>query len=162
MASYDKAIPPGGEGKITLKVHTKGYQGKIYKSAKVNTNDPKQNIIRLGIKAFVNVPIFISPGHVYLQAAEGQKASRKIEIRAGLDRPLTLQPEQFNLKEKVTYRIHEIEKGRKFSILFTTIPGPPGNYSGFLKLRTNYPEETVVTIQIRGRSVKGHSNGRKG
>ncbi|MCD6297825.1 MAG: hypothetical protein J7M30_11800, partial [Deltaproteobacteria bacterium] len=85
-----------------------------------------------------------------------------IEIRAGLDRPLTLQPEQFNLKEKVTYRIHEIEKGRKFSILFTTIPGPPGNYSGFLKLRTNYPEETVVTIQIRGRSVKGHSNGRKG
>jgi len=154
VASFDRVIPPGGEGKITLSVRTKGYQGEHHWSTRVNTNDPIKDLFYLELKAFVNVPIFISPRHVYLQAAEGQKASRGVEIRAGLDRPLTLQPEQFNLKEKMTYKIHEIEKGRRFRILFTIIPGPPGNYSGFLKLRTNYPEETVVTIQIRGRSFK--------
>jgi hypothetical protein len=154
VASFDKAIPPGGEGKITLSVRTKGYQEEHHWSARVNTNDPIKDLFYLELKAFVNVPIFISTRHVYLQTEEGRKASRRVEIRAGLDRPLTLQPEQFDLKEKVTYKIHEIEKGRRFSILFTIIPGPPGDYSGFLKLKTNYPEETVVTIQIRGRSVK--------
>jgi hypothetical protein len=154
VASFDKVIPPGGEGKITLSVKTKGYQGEHHWSARVNTNDPVKDLFYLELKAFINVPIFISPRHVYLQPAEGQKVSRGVEIKAGLDRPLTLRPEQFNLKEKVTYKIHEIEKGRRFRILFTTIPGQPGDYSGFLKLRTNYPEERVVTIQIRGQSVK--------
>ena len=39
MASFDKAIPPGGEGKITLSVDTRGYQGKIHKTARIFTND---------------------------------------------------------------------------------------------------------------------------
>ena len=154
MASFDEVIPPGEEGKITLSVRTKGYQGEHHWSARVNTNDPVKDLFYLELKAFVNVPIFISPRYVYLQAEEGQKASRGVEIKAGLDRPLTIKPEQFDLKEKVTYKIHEIENGRKFRILFTSLPGPPGDYSGFLKLGTNYPEKTVVTIQIRGRSVK--------
>jgi hypothetical protein len=154
VASFDKVIPPGGEGKITLSVKTKGYQGEHHWSARVNTNDPVKDLFYLELKAFINVPIFISPRHVYLQPAEGQKASRGVEIKAGLDRPLTLRPEQFNLKEKVTYKIHEIEKGRRFRILFTTIPGQPGDYSGFLKLKTNYPEKPIITIMITGRFVK--------
>lgn len=154
MASYDKAIPPGGEGKITVKVHTKGYQGKIYKSAKVNTNDPKQNIIKLGIKAFIKVPVLISPRYVSFYGKAGQSITKIIEIKAGLKNPLTLSQDQFDLAGKVKYRLEEIDKGRRFKIYFTNIPGQPGNYSGFLKLKTNYPEKPVIIIKIRGRSFK--------
>lgn len=77
-----------------------------------------------------------------------------IEIRAGLDRPLTLTPSEFNLEEKLTYTVEEIEKGRKFRIRFTSIPGPPQTYHGFLNLKTNYPEKPEINIRIRGRFVK--------
>ncbi len=154
MASFDRAIPPGGEGKITLSVRTKGYQGAHRWSAKVNTNDPSMNVVTLRVKAFVKVPIHVSPRYVRLYGKEGQSVTRVIEIRAGLDKPLTLEPGQFNLEGKVKYTIEEIEKGRRFKVRFTTIPSPSQIYHGFLKLKTNYPQKPEITIRIRGRFVK--------
>ena len=93
--------------------------------------------VKLKVKAFVKVPIFISPHHVTLYGKEGQSVTRVIDTRAGLDKPLTLTTVQFNLEGKSTYKIKEIEKGQKFKIYFTNIPGPPRTYYGFLNLKTN-------------------------
>ena len=154
MASFDRAIPPGGEGKITLSVRTKGYEGAKRWSAVVYTNDPIMKTVNLRVKALVKVPIHISPRYVNLYGKEGQSVTRVIEIRAGLNKPLTLTPSQFNLEGKLTYVLEEIEKGRRFKIRFTVIPGPPQTYHGFLKLKTNYPEKPVISIRIRGRIIK--------
>jgi len=64
---------------------------------------------------------------------------------------LILSLDQFDLEGKVKYRLEEIEKGRRFKIHLTNIPGPKPVFSGFLSLKTNYPEKPVVTIKIRGR-----------
>ena len=64
---------------------------------------------------------------------------------------MKLTPIQFSLDDKVTYTIEEIEKDRKFRIRFKSIPGPPKTYTGFLKLKTNYPEKPEITVRIRGR-----------
>lgn len=111
-------------------------------------------LVKLKVKAFVKVPIFISPLYVNFYGREGQSVTRVVEIKAGLDKLLTLTPEEFNLEGKLTYRIEEIEKGRKFKIHFTSIPGPPRTYYGFLNLKTNYSEMPLINIRIRGRFVK--------
>ena len=54
----------------------------------------------------------------------------------------------------VTNYIEEIEKGKKFRIRFKSIPGPPQTYTGFLKIKTNYPEKPEITVRIRGRIGK--------
>jgi len=154
VASFDRAIPPGGEGKITLSVRTKSYEGAHRWSAKVHTNDPKMKIIDLYVKAFVKVPIYLSPRYVNFNGREGQSLTRVVEIRAGRDEPLTLTPSQFNLEGKLTYTVEEIEKGRRFKIRFISIPGPPQIYHGFLNLETNYPEKPILNIRIRGRFIK--------
>lgn len=154
MASFDRAIPPGGEGKITLSVRTKSYEGAHRWSAEVHTNDPKMKTIDLYVKAFVKVPIYLSPRYVNFNGREGQSLTRVVEIRAGRDEPLTLTPSQFNLEGKLTYTVDEIEKGRIFKIRFTSIPGAPQTYHGFLNLKTNYPEKPEINIRIRGRFVK--------
>lgn len=81
---------------------------------------------------------------------EGQSTTRVVDVRAELDRPLELTPTKFNLAEKLTYTIEEIEKGRHFQIRFTTLPGPPQTYRGYLKLKTNYPETPKITIRVSG------------
>ncbi|MBT8369423.1 MAG: DUF1573 domain-containing protein, partial [Deltaproteobacteria bacterium] len=53
-------MPPGGEGKITIKVDTKGYGGrKMSKTAVVYTNDktrPQQNLVISGqVEKFVTI-----------------------------------------------------------------------------------------------------------
>lgn len=158
MASFDRTIPPGGEGKITLSVRTRSYEGGHRWSAKVNTNDPKWNAVILEVKAFVNVPISLSPRWVYLQGYADQIVTRWIDIRAGLDKPLTLTPSKFSLEGKVKYWVEEKEKGRRFRIRFSSIPGPAQNYNGWLTLETNYPEKPFIQIRIRGKFVKAREH----
>ena len=71
-----------------------------------------------------------------------------------LDKPLELTPVKFNLEGKLEYVIDEIEKGRQFQILFTSIPVNERKYNGLLKLRTNYPEKQEIIIPIRGQIEK--------
>ncbi len=110
------------------------------------------------MRAFVRVPLHISHRSVRVYGKEGQTITKIVEVKAGLERPLKLTPGQFNLAEKLTYTIKEIEKGRKFQIRFTSIPGPPETYNGFLKLTTNYPEKPEITLRIRGKIYKRTDN----
>jgi len=80
---------------------------------------------------------------------------KSVEIKAGLERPLTLTPHQFNLENQLTYTLEELEKGKRFRIVFQSIPGRPQTYQGYLKLKTNYPERPLITIRIRGRIHRG-------
>jgi len=155
VADFDRTIPPGGEGKITLRVNTSDYQGEIRKRARVYTNDPRNSVEVLSIKAFVKVPIYLSPKYVYLRGLAGRKITKTVRIRVEGNNPLKLEPIHFDLSKKVTYRIEEIEAGRIFKVHFTSIPGPAGIYRGVLKLKTNYPEKPEITIRIIGKFKKG-------
>jgi hypothetical protein len=106
------------------------------------------------VKAFVKVAIHVSPRQVSFYGAEGQIITKVVEIKAGLDEPLILIPGRFDLEEKLTYTVDEIEKDRRFNVRFTTIPGPPGTYRGSLEFKTNYPEKPEITINIRGQFYK--------
>jgi len=154
VARFDRAIPPGGEGRITLKINTKGYRGEINKRAKVYTNDPKNRIVTLTIKALVMVTIRVSPVSVYFKGHEGQEITKTVQISAKEEKPLKLEPSHFNLSEKMTYRIEEIEAGRLFKVYFTNIPGPAITFRGVLKLKTNYPDKPEISISIRAKFQK--------
>ena len=151
MARYDREIPPGGEGSITVRINTKGYQGEIRKKARIFTNDPRKKVEVVDIKAFVKAPIYISPRFAYIRGPAGQSLSRSVSVRAGEERSLTLEEAGFNLGGRVTYAIEEVEAGRFYRIRFTAIPGPPGDYRGVLRLKTNYPERPQIVIPVIAR-----------
>ncbi len=133
-----------------MRVSTDKYQGNITKNATVYSNDPKHPTATLTIKAFVKVPILLSPRSVYLSGIEGRTIEKVIQVRAEKSEPLQLEPIFFDLNEKVAYHIEEAESGRLFKITFSNIPGPPGTFRGTLKLKTNYVEKPEIVIPIRG------------
>lgn len=145
-----------------MRVNTKGYQGAIRKRAKVYSNDPHNNLETLNIKAFVKVPIHLSTRYVYLRGLEGKVISRIVTITAKEEKALKLEPGHFNLSEKITYRIEEVELGKIFKVHFTSIPGLAGTHRGFLKLKTNYPEKPEINIQIRMKFKKEKQGKLKG
>lgn len=151
MADFDKVIPPGGEGKITLKVDTRGYQDKVHKSARVYSNDPKTPVTTLSLDVFVKVPIFVSTRYVRLEGLPGDKVSKAVEIKAQKEKPLTLEPLSFNLDAKATYRLEEITPGKEYKVSFANISKTPETYLGYLRLKTNYPEKPEITIRVRGK-----------
>ena len=68
------------------------------------------------MKAYVKTPLTVSPAYVTLYSTGNEIITREVEITAELPRPLTLTPIQFSLGGTLTYRIDEIEKGKRFKI----------------------------------------------
>jgi hypothetical protein len=151
VAYYDRSIPPGGEGKITLKFNSRGFEGRIRKVARVYTNDPKNRRDTLVIDALIKTPIRISNRLVYLQGTTKQTITKTVDITGELDKPLKLEPMDYTLDKKVKFNIEEVTKGKHYRVIFTSIPNVGNYYQGLLKLRTSYAEKPELVIHVRGR-----------
>jgi len=146
--NYDKTIPPGQSGHITLKVNIKGRSGSIEKTARVYSNDPVNNEETLTIKAFIKESIKISSKSVRFRGEEGAVQTQWVDIIAQEQKPLSIKPGVFSLKEKMTYTIEEVEKGRAFKIVFKNMPQSAGRFTGYLNLMTNYDDTPEIKISI--------------
>jgi len=149
VAAYDKAILPGGEGKIKIQLHTSGREGLLEKTAEIFSNDPNQSTAKMTVKAQIKPIIILTPTHLHLTAKKGDPLSAEMEVKANLDKPLTLKPGQYNLTERLNYTVVEVEKGKKFIIRFKRTHGLTEPLQGYLHLKTNYPEKPEVTIFIQ-------------
>lgn len=106
----------------------------------------------------MKVPISISPKYVNFKGLAGQTITKTVFIRAGLDKPLELEPEFFDLGTKVAYRIEEVNKGKVYRIRFTTIASREEIFHGVLRLKTNYPEKPEISISVRGKFKRQKSS----
>ena len=149
MASYERSILPGGEGKIKIQVQTSGREGLLEKKAEILSNDPNQPIAIVTVKAQIKPVIILTPTHLQLSAKKGETVSGEVEIKANIDKPLALKPGLFNLAERLTYTLVELEKGKKFVVRFKRTYGLTEPLQGYLRLETNYPEKPEVTIFIQ-------------
>src|SRR5688572_23998462 len=61
VASFDRVIKPGAEGKIKSSVDTKSFSGPISKSIVVHSNDPERPQMNLFIKAMVKPFVDVLP-----------------------------------------------------------------------------------------------------
>jgi hypothetical protein len=137
-----------------MMVRTKDYVGMIIESLRVYTNDPNMPRTILVVKAFVKAPLYVLPPYVSFYSLRNESPILAVEIKAGLEKPLTLEPGDFSLQGEIAYRIDELEKGRRFRVVIFDLPGGSEAYRGYLNLKTNYPEKPVVNIKIIGRFME--------
>jgi hypothetical protein len=153
VAHFDRAVPPGGEGKITLLLKTRGYEGKLRKGARVYTNDPGNKMETLTLEVFVKTPILVSPRSIFIQGKATETLTRSVHIKGDPAKPLKIEPIDFNLNHRLKYSIEELSPGEHYRIDFTSIPNTSDQYRGRLLLKTNYPEKPQLSILVRGRFI---------
>jgi hypothetical protein len=154
VVHFDSVIPPRGEGKITVKIDTKGFDGPERWVVKVFSTDPKWKEAVLDLRANVKPAITLSGTAVLFTGKDTDPRTKEVEIGTGLDKPLILIPVQFTLPGKVTYSLSEIEKEKRYRVTFQNVAGNAENYRGLLKLKTNFLEKPDITIWIIGRFEK--------
>jgi hypothetical protein len=154
VAHYDRVIPPGGEGRITLKINTRGYRGDILKRARIYTNEPGNRYQAVSIKVLVKVPIYVTSQHVDLRGPADRRITASVTVKGDGTKDLKLEETEFTLNEKVTYTLEEVQAGKLYKIHFTRLPGEVGVYRGILKLKTTYPENPELAIRITAQFYK--------
>jgi hypothetical protein len=151
VAYFDRSIPPGGEGKITLRVLTRGYDGRIRKTARIYTNDPRIPQETFVIEAMIRTPIALSERMVFLLGTTQETVTKSVDIKGELAKPLKLEPVDYTLDKKVKFNIEEVVGGKHYRVTFTSIPNAGNYYQGLLRLRTSYPEKPELVIHVRGK-----------
>jgi hypothetical protein len=151
--SFDRVIPPGEEGKIKVKVVTKGYGGNKYnKSIRVDTNDPNHAKIELKISGDVKTFATVIPKSVYLNGKVGDSLSQVVKIV-----PET--PELFKIMKvsaitdtDIQYSLQEIDKsGKKFyELTIENTKKTPGRYFDTISIITDKSDQMPLTIYVRG------------
>jgi uncharacterized protein YgiM (DUF1202 family) len=151
---FDKIIPAGGEGKITLNVDTARFKGQISKSASVTTNDPSQPNMRLVINANVTTFIDVLPRDVVtFRQYRGEEKKQELTVRSNEGGKLDIKDVQVN-GESIRHEISRTSDSEHQLSVWLDKEAPIGNVSGSLKLLTSSAKEPNVTVTVRG-SVLG-------
>jgi hypothetical protein len=159
VARFDRTIPPGGEGSITLEVNTKSKQGNIHQTARVFTNDPKRSQLTIGIAGHVWTPVLLNPKYARLRGVLGEKTKTTIRLKSQKQDPLMLELVSVSIPEKVDVALKELEKGRVWELQVENKVHEQKNYSGHIKLKTNYPEKPDLNVRISGQ-IRPHIEAR--
>lgn len=149
MVRYDRTIPPGGVGKVTLQVNTSGYQGRITKSAQVTTNDPKQRNTKIYLSIDVRAHILVEPGpKILLRGIVGDDIRRTVRIRAANDQPLEITRIQTNLQSVIDYKLNRKDDSSQYNLEVVSKAADQKTVSGFLTLHTNHPKKKILKLSV--------------
>lgn len=79
--SFDKIIPPGGQGKIVVDFNTQGYIGNtVTRQIRVYSNDPAQSPVKLSITVNVENGVKLTPRRVNFTGYVGESLVREVAI----------------------------------------------------------------------------------
>ena len=149
MVRYDRAIPPGGVGQVTLQVNTTGLRGKITKSAQVTTNDPTQVRSKIYLAINVRTYIIVEPGtKVLLRGTVGEDIRRVVKIRPTDDQPLEITKVQSNLGSAIDYKLNRKDDSHQYELEVVSKATDQKTASGFITLHTNHPKKKVVKLSV--------------
>lgn len=149
MARFDRVISPGGEGKISLKIDSSHFQGRIHKSAVVFSNDPQKPRITLSLKGTIKSAISMQPsGVVSFRGPAGEIPSQTIDITSNAG-PFHIKKLESNLDKDISYQIKTIKEGQHYQLTVANKAGP-GNYGGSIKINTDLAKKPVVTVLVFG------------
>jgi hypothetical protein len=149
VVRYDRTIPPGGVGQVTLQVNTTGLRGKLTKSAQVTSNDSRQRKSKIYLAINVRNYIVVEPGtKILLRGIVGDDIRRKIKIRPIDDQPLEITNVQSNLGSVIDYKLKRKDNSHQYELEVVSKATDRKNNRGFITLHTNHPKKKVVKLSV--------------
>ncbi len=140
MAGYDKVIPPGQEGKISIKIDGKKlFPGFFEKSFTVKTNDPDNAQFVLNVTGTIKKAFELSREMRWTGFVD-DKFNFEVVVTNLLPNPINITGARWaddvgskGLTEKIGFKVETIEKGKKYRLKL-------------LKKKTLEPQSLVANI----------------
>jgi hypothetical protein len=158
VASFDKLIKPGAEGKVMTSVDTKSFSGPISKSVLLVSNDPERAQINLFIKATVKPYVDVLPQpYVRMSVVKGDSDARDVIILSEEKsfKPTIAETSQPYVKAEVS-PAGEKDKipghpGEQYKLHITvTGDAPEGLLNAPIRITTGVSQQPSIEIPVSG------------
>jgi len=158
VASFDKIIKPGGEGKIHSSVDTKSFSGPISKSVLVVSNDPDRPQVNLFIKALVKPYVDVLPqAFVRFSVIKGDNAGQDVLLvseEKGF-RPTIAETSQPYVKAEILPAGDKDKipgrAGDQYKVRINVMPdAPEGLLNAPIRVATGVSQQPTIEIPVSG------------
>jgi hypothetical protein len=151
-ADYDKQIPPGGQGKVTLSIKPFSVIHQFVKRTKIFTNDPERGQFELVMKGEARPIIEIKPSHIVrLRGSATDDLKGQVRFTSNLTVPwqitefrtsLLSSDVEITLKPEVANKVYVLEVRNKRQ--------EGGRYAGVIELVTTSAARPRLLVRVFG------------
>jgi hypothetical protein len=146
---YDAKIPPGGEGKVRMKVSLKNYVGKVEKKATIQSDDPQTPEVVLRMIGAVMPIIDVKPTPGILFRGMADQVSESVLDLTATTAPFHITSSETNIGESISYQVETVVDGKHYRLKVSN-KLKQGNYGGFIKLNTDLAQKPDILIRVSG------------
>ncbi len=145
-------IPPGGEGKIEVKISsTERASGRISKTIVVNSNDPNNPVYRLKLSADVETLLGLDPQMLDVgMLTKGTESNHTIKLTGKLAKRVKITNWSTDNSEMVGARIKRFDEVDGLEVTVKA-PATDGIFHGSMKIETDHEKLNALQIWIQGR-----------
>jgi hypothetical protein len=156
VTSYDEVIPPGSEGKVSVKVNTARRQGSFSRSVKLETNDPSNSQITLIVQMNIKKEITIRPSDKFSWDANMDEETSKKFFVSSIDPDFLISKvESKNPDFKIQYEKLSENSCDGKSCYEVNITFSPKNavsrYSEIITIVSNSKKQPKMPLRIYGK-----------
>ena len=151
--SYDKEIPPGGEGTVSVEVNTRGYGGRrLWKRILVETNDPEHPKFYLKIGGNVEEFAHIEPHNVQLMGPSEKELKQQVSIIPLEKYPFTIVGVTAEHGDNIRFKLQNLKTPQttKYLLTIENRKKEKGRYRDLILLKTDSPVRPEIRIAVYG------------
>jgi hypothetical protein len=148
-ADYDRQIPPGGQGKITLTIVPYSVLKMFAKHTKVFLNDPQHPEITLTMKGWGLPMIDIEPHHIVrFQGKAGGEFKAQVRFVSHLSSPFEIKQVTTNIPQYIEVTLNPEVAGKIYLLEVKNKRQEPGHYAGKIELTTNDRKKPRLFVRV--------------
>ncbi len=150
MAHYDRVIPPGGSGNVTLTIDTSRIRGEFEKKAIVWSDDRARISVELFLRGQVKPHVSFDPGgFISLWGNKEERVRGRVKIINEHETPLKVIGVDNDLPDRVTWRLEEVKPGFVYGLEVEDVSKKAGDYTAHLIIRTDNAKKPTLTLTVR-------------
>ena len=151
VASYDKTIPPGQEGTITLTIKPFSVIHQFKKEAKVTLNDPERPKVQLVMTGVALPFIEILPSHIVrLRGTPGEGVKGEVKFISHLPTPWKITGYSTTIPDKIEINLKPEVPNQVYDLEVRNVCQQTGPYAGLINLYTTSKERPRLIVRVFG------------
>jgi hypothetical protein len=151
VPSYDKSIPPGGQGEITLTIKPFSVMHQFKKETKVRLNDPDRPMVYLTLTGVAQPFIEIQPSHIVrLRGSPGDDIRGEVRFISHLPTPLKITGFRSTIPDKIEVTLKPEVPDRVYVLEVRNQSRQAGPYAGLIELFTNAEKRPRLIVRVFG------------
>jgi hypothetical protein len=151
VPSFDKTIPPGGQGNITLTIKPFSVIHQFKKETKVRLNDPDQPMLNLVLTGVAQPFIEIQPSHIVrLRGASGDDIRGQVRFISHLPMPFQITQYRTTIPDKIEVSLKPEVPDKVYVLEVRNKGQQSGPYAGLIELFTTSKERPRLIVRVFG------------